>query len=79
VAKQLESQVVLNTDSHMFVQDDFYQAEPDVVASIMTQLSLEVGLKEWGEEAFTAAQSKMKQLHFRNTFKPKHWRELSQV
>jgi hypothetical protein len=26
-----------------------------------------------------AAQSKMKQLHFRNTFKPKHWRELSQV
>jgi hypothetical protein len=25
-----------------------------------------------------AAQSKMKQLHFRNTFKPKHWRELSQ-
>jgi hypothetical protein len=26
-----------------------------------------------------AAQSEMKQLHFRNTFKPKHWRELSQV
>jgi hypothetical protein len=26
-----------------------------------------------------ADQSDMKQLHFRNTFKPKHWRELSQV
>jgi hypothetical protein len=26
-----------------------------------------------------AAQSEMKQLNFRNTFKPKHWRELSQV
>jgi hypothetical protein len=26
-----------------------------------------------------AAQSEMKQLHSRNTFKPKHWRELSQV
>jgi hypothetical protein len=26
-----------------------------------------------------AAQSKIKQLHFRNTLKPKHWRELSQV
>jgi hypothetical protein len=25
------------------------------------------------------AQSEMKQLHFRNTFKPKHWRELSRV
>jgi hypothetical protein len=35
-------------------------------------------LKEWGDEAFTAAHSEMKQLHFRNTFKPKHWRELSQ-
>jgi hypothetical protein len=36
-------------------------------------------LKEWGEEAFTAAQSDMKQLHFRNIFKPNHWRELSKV
>jgi hypothetical protein len=36
-------------------------------------------LNEWGEEAFMAVQSDMKQFHFRNTFKPKHWRELSQV
>jgi hypothetical protein len=76
---QLESQGVLNPDSHMFVQEDFYQAGPDVVAAIMTQLSLKAGLKKWGEEAFMAAQSEMKQLHFRNTFNPKHWRELSQV
>jgi hypothetical protein len=34
----------------MFVQDDFYQAEPDVVAAIMTQLSLKAGLKEWGKK-----------------------------
>jgi hypothetical protein len=33
---QLESQGVLYPDAHMFVQDDFYQAEPDVVAAIMT-------------------------------------------
>jgi hypothetical protein len=58
----------------MFAQEDFYQAGPDVVAAIITQLSLMAGLKEWGEEAFTDAQSKMKQLHFRNMFKPKHWR-----
>jgi hypothetical protein len=63
----------------MFVQEDFYQAEPDVVAAIMTQLSLKAGLKEWGDKAFMTAQSEMKQLHFRNTFKPKHWRDLSQV
>jgi hypothetical protein len=63
----------------MFVQEDFYQAEPHGVAAIMTKLSLKAGLKEWGEEAFMAAQSEMKQLHFRNKFKPKHWRKLSQV
>jgi hypothetical protein len=57
----------------MFVQEDFYQSESDVVAAIMTQLSLKAGLKEWGEGAFMAAQSEMKQLHFRDTFKPKHW------
>jgi hypothetical protein len=56
----------------MFVQEDFFQAEPDVVAAIMALLSLKAGLKEWGEEACMAAQSDMKQLHFRNTFKPKH-------
>jgi hypothetical protein len=45
---QLESQGVITPDSHMFVQEDFYQAEPDVLAAIMTQLSLKAGLKEWG-------------------------------
>jgi hypothetical protein len=63
----------------MFVKDDFYQANPDIMAAIMTQLSLKAGVKEWGDEAFRATQSEMKQLHFRNTLKPKHWRELSQV
>ena len=41
-------QVVLNLDAHMFAQQDFYQSEPDVVAAIMTQLSLKVVLREWG-------------------------------
>jgi hypothetical protein len=35
----------------MFVQEDFYQAEPDVVAAIMTQLLLKAGLKAWGPKA----------------------------
>ena len=68
---------MLNPDAHMFVQEDFYQAEPDVVAAIMTQLSLKVGLREWGDKAYVAAHSEMKQLHLRDTFKPKHWSELS--
>jgi hypothetical protein len=61
----------------MFVQEDFYQAEPSVVAAIMTQLSLKAGLKQWGDKAFMADHSEMKQLHLRKKFKPKHWRELT--
>jgi hypothetical protein len=52
---QLYTQGVLNPDAHMYVQEDFYQADPDVVAAIMTQLSLKAGLKEWGDRAFAAA------------------------
>jgi hypothetical protein len=46
---QLESQGVLNPDLHMFVQEGFYQAEPDVVTAIMTRLSLKACFKEWGK------------------------------
>jgi hypothetical protein len=70
---------VLNPDAHMFVQGDFYQAKPDDVAAIMTQLSLKAGLKEWGKKGCKAAHSEMKQLHLHKTFKPKHWRELSKA
>jgi hypothetical protein len=76
---QLESQGVLNPDANMFTQDGFYQAEPDVVAAIMTQLLLKAGLREWGKKGFKAAHSEMKQLHLRKTFKPKHWRELGKA
>jgi hypothetical protein len=76
---QLESQGVLYLDAHMYVQDNFYQAEPDVVAAIMTHLSLKAGLKEWGKKGFNAAHYEIKQLHLRKTFKPKHLRELSKA
>ena len=47
------------------------------MASVMTQLSFKSGLRAWGDKAYTAVQYKMKQLHFCNTFKPKHLRELN--
>ena len=76
---QLKKQSVLNPDAHMFVQHDFYQAEPDVVAFIMTQLSLKAGLKHWGDRGYKAAHSEMKQLHFQDSFKPVLWSELSRT
>jgi hypothetical protein len=74
---QLQNEEVLYPDAHMFLQNDFNQAEPNVVAVAMTQLSLKAGLKEWGDKAYETVESEMKQLHFRNTFEPMHWRQLS--
>jgi len=54
---------MLHPDAHMFTQDDFYQAEPDVVTVIMTQLSLKARLKTWGDRGCEAAHKEMKQLH----------------
>jgi hypothetical protein len=68
---------VLHPDAHMLAQEDFYQAEPDVVAMIMTQLSLKARLRHWGDRGYDAAYAEMKQLHMRDTFSPKHWEELS--
>jgi hypothetical protein len=76
---QLETHGVLHLDSHMFVQEDFYQSDPDVVAHIMTQLSLKSSLKQWGNKAYAVVMSEMKQLHFCNTFRPKHWSKLSKT
>jgi hypothetical protein len=76
---QLETHGVLQPDYHMFIQEDFYQSDPDVMAHIMTQLSLKNGLKQWGDKVYVAVTLEMKQLHFHNTFKPKHWSELSKT
>ena len=54
VVMQLEKQGVLNLDAHMFVQEEFYQAKHEVVASVMTQLSLKSGLIAWGDKAYKA-------------------------
>jgi hypothetical protein len=74
---QLGNNGVLHPDAHMFLQKDFYQAEPDVATAVMTQLSLKNGLKAWRDKACEAAVAKMSILHFRNTFEPLHWRQLS--
>jgi hypothetical protein len=34
-------------------------------------------LKQWGDKAFTIPHSDIEQLYLQNTFKPKHWRELT--
>ena len=58
--EQLEWKGVLHPDADMSVQEDFYQAEPDVVSAVMTQLSMKVGLREWVDKALSAVKSEMK-------------------
>ena len=69
---QLEIQGVLHPDAHMFVQEYFYQAEPEVVISILTQFSLKAGFKSLGYNDNSVAKSDIKQMHLRNTFIPMH-------
>ena len=68
---------MIHPDAHMFAQEDFHQAEPKVVISIMTQLSLKAVLKEWGDKAHSAAKSEMKHIHLRNTLIPMHRCEMT--
>ncbi len=44
----------------------------DVVGMVMAQLSLKAAIKKWGDEAKYAVTAEMKQLHWRNSYKPKH-------
>ncbi len=46
----------------------------DIVGMVMAQLSLKAAIKTWSDEAKYAVTTEMKQLHWRNSYKPKHWR-----
>ena len=48
---QLEILGVLNPDAHVLAQEHLYQADPNVVIVIITQLSLKDGMKEWLDKA----------------------------
>jgi hypothetical protein len=52
--------------------------EPQVVEFILTQMTLKSALKAWGKAATVAAEAEMKQLHWRNSFRPVRWNGLTQ-
>jgi hypothetical protein len=58
---------VMQPDYHMFIQGDFYQADPDVMVHVMTQLSFKsIWSDGAGDKAYAVVTSEMKQLHFWN-------------
>ena len=49
-----------------------------IVEYILTQLTLKAAIKTWGDKARIAAEAEMKQLHWRNSFKPVRWNDLTE-
>ncbi len=46
---------------------------------IIAQLSMKASIKKWGAEAEYAITKEMKQLHCRDSYKPKHWHGLTKM
>ncbi len=51
----------------------------DIVGMVMAQVSMKAALKKWGKAAAQVITIKMKQLCWRNSYKPMHWHELTQA
>ena len=48
-----------------------------IIEMVMTQLSLHQALKVWGDDSKKAVEAKIKQLHWRESFKPVSYNELT--
>jgi hypothetical protein len=60
-----------------FLQDTQYKYSSKVVEMVMTQLSLKAALKQWGKDAKAAVEAEAKQHHWRNSFRPVHWKDVN--
>ncbi len=49
----------------------------DTVGMIMAQLSMKAAIKKWDQEAEYTITKEIKQLHWHDSCKPKHWHELT--
>ena len=60
-----------------YLEDETYQHNPLVAFAFLQQLLVKAALKQWGSEAEMAGQKEASQLHWRNTFVPMLWTDLS--
>ncbi len=60
----------------LMMKNDTYEYDSQVVNNIMTQLTLKNTLKLRGKDAQLAVEAEVKQLHWRNSFKPISWNEI---
>jgi hypothetical protein len=60
-----------------YLYDDSYQHDAGVAYSFLQQLSLKAALKQWGTDAEDAGVKEISQLHWRDTFVPKRYSDLT--
>ena len=60
-----------------FLSDDSYQHDAGVAYAFMQQLSLKSALKQWGTNAEDAGVKEVSQLHWRDTFVPRRYSDLT--
>jgi hypothetical protein len=60
-----------------YLEDKTYQHNPLVAFAFLQQLLVKAALKQWGSEAEMAGQKQASQLHWRDTFVPMLWTDLS--
>ena len=76
VMDQLDKQGTLHPDAHLLFNLSV-EEQTSIVSEIMTQLSLKVELKTWGEKGRKAMNLETRQLHLCDTFEPRHRHDLS--
>ena len=74
---QLNEEGIIFPEAHAFVQEDFYKSYPVILATVISQVSLKTATKLWLQDARSAAEAEIRQLHWRDSFKPVHWNDLS--
>ena len=77
VNNQVKFENTLNPDAHTFFFQEPIEEVPDEAAVIMTQLFLKEGIKHCKGKGQAADKSEIKQLHFRDTFKPNKYINLN--
>jgi hypothetical protein len=60
-----------------YLYDDSYQHDADVAYAFLQQLSIKAALKQWGSDAEDAGLKEVSQLHWRDTFVPRRYSDLT--
>ena len=51
----------------------------NIIGMVLAQVSMKAALKKWGKATEQVITIKMKQLHWRYSYKPMHWHELTKA